>query len=486
MAKRSITETSPIEVYRLLPRTNCAECGEPNCMAFATRLVNRELTLEACPPLLRPEYAGDLGELEALLAPPVRAVRIGDGPTAVTVGGKYVVQRHEFTYHHPTACAMAVDDALSPDRLAERVRTAADFSYNYIGRDLRLDAIAVRSATGDPDRFREAVGAVAATCDLPLLLCSLDPGVLRAGLEAAPGRRPLLYAADRTNWREMAELALEARCPLAVSAPDDLAGLRSLTKTLRAWGLDDLVLDPGTFPGPGLPHTLRNFARCRYAAIRGGDDLLGYPLLGAPLAAFTGEELDPVRCAFDEAVTASALLSRYADLLILHGLEGWSVLPTLLWRFNIYTDPRKPVAVEPGLREFGTPDRQSPVLVTANYALDLLHGRVGHQVREPLVLPRGGGHGRALGRERGRGPVLLGGRDRRGAHGLGGRGPRGPPGARDPRARGAPLGRGGRGHRVAGPRGAEGLLGSRRVPEGALAAGTGLNPGPWTLPRSRS
>ena len=96
MAKRSITETSPIEVYRLLPRTNCAECGEPNCMAFATRLVNRELTLEACPPLLRPEYAGDLGELEALLAPPVRAVRIGDGPTAVTIGGKYVVQRHEF------------------------------------------------------------------------------------------------------------------------------------------------------------------------------------------------------------------------------------------------------------------------------------------------------------------------------------------------------------------------------------------------------
>ena len=369
MARRSITETSPIEVYRLLPRTNCADCGEPNCMAFATRLVNRELTLEACPPLHRPEHAGDRAALDALLAPPVRVVTIGDGPTAVTIGGKYVVQRHEFTYHHPTACAMAVDDALSLDRLAERVRMAAEFSYNYIGRDLRLDAIAVRSATGDLERFREAVGTVAAACDLPLLLCSFDPEVLRGGLEAVPGRRPLLYAADRANWREMAELALEAHCPLAVSAPDDLAGLRSLTKTLRAWGLDDLVLDPGTFPGHGLARTLRNFARCRYAAIRGGDDLLGYPLLGAPLAAFAGEELDPTRCAFDEAVTASALLSRYTDLLVLQGLEGWSVLPTLLWRFNLYTDPRKPVAVEPGLREFGSPDRQSPVLVTANYAL---------------------------------------------------------------------------------------------------------------------
>jgi len=369
MAKRSITETSPIEVYRLLPRTNCAECGEPNCMAFATRLVNRELALEACPPLARAEYTEAAEALEALLAPPVRAVRIGEGECAVTVGGKYVVQRHEFTYHNPTACAIAVDDAAPPDALRQRVRTAADFSYNYIGRDLRVDAVAVRSTTGDRDRFRAAVETVMGECALPLLLCSPDPAVLRAGLEAAGSRRPLLHAADRTNWREMAALALEFGCPLAVSAPDDLAGLRSLVRTLRAWGVEDLVLDPGTFPGPGLARTLRNFARCRNAAIRADDDLLGYPLLGAPIAAFAGEELDPVRCAFDEAVTASALLSRYADILVLQGIEGWSLLPTLFWRFNLYTDPRKPVAVEAGLREFGSPDRNAPVLITANYAL---------------------------------------------------------------------------------------------------------------------
>jgi acetyl-CoA decarbonylase/synthase, CODH/ACS complex subunit gamma len=371
MARRSITETSPIEVYRLLPRTNCGECAEPNCMAFATRLVNREVLLESCPPLYRPEHAAALAGLEGLLAPPVRAVRIGaaNGGPSVTVGGKYVVQRHEFTYHNPTACAVAVDDGGTSGEIAARVAAITGFSYNYIGRDLRLDAVAVRSSTGDPDRFRSAVATVAEGCDLPLLLCSHDPAVLEAGLEAVPGARPLLHAADRANWREMAGLALEHACPLAISAPDDIAGLRSLAGTLREWEVEDLVLDPGTFPNHGLARTIRNFARCRYAAIRGGDDLLGYPLLGAPIAAWAGAELDPVRCAFDEAVTASALLSRYADLLVLQSLEGWAVLPTLLWRFNIYTDPRKPVAVEPGLREFGTPDRTSPVLVTANYAL---------------------------------------------------------------------------------------------------------------------
>lgn len=369
MAKRSITETSPIEVYRLLPRTNCGECGEPNCMAFATRLVNRELALETCPPLAHPEYAEALAALEALLAPPVRAVRIGCGEREITVGGKYVVQRHEFTYHYPTACAIAVDDAAPLDALQARVRSAATFTYNYIGRDLGIDAIAVRSTTGDPARFRAAVEAVQQVCRIPLLLCSPDPAVLRAGLEAARDRRPLIHAADRMNWREMGGLALEFGCPLAVSAPDDLSGLRSLVKTLRAWGIEDLVLDPGTFPGEGLARTLRNFARCRHAAIRGDDELLGYPLLGAPIAAFACEEIDPVRCAFDEAVTASALLSRYADLLVLQGTAGWSLLPTLFWRFNLYTDPRKPVAVEAGLREFGSPDRNAPVLITANYAL---------------------------------------------------------------------------------------------------------------------
>ncbi len=338
-------------------------------MAFATRLVNRELALEACTPLAHPENAEALAALEALLAPPVRAVRFGTGDRQVTIGGKYVVSRHEFTYHNPTACAIAVDDASPREVLQDRVRSAARFSYNYIGRDLGIDAIAVRSTTGDPARFREAVETVQQACGLPLLLCSPDPAVLRAGLEAARDRRPLIHAADRTNWREMGGLAIEFGCPLVVSAPDDLAGLRSLTRTLGAWGIQDLVLDPGTFPGTGLARTLRNFARCRHAAIRGDDELLGFPLLGAPIAAFAGEEIDPVRCAFDEAIMASALLSRYADLLVLQGTAGWSLLPTLFWRFNLYTDPRKPVAVEAGLREFGSPDRNAPVLITANYAL---------------------------------------------------------------------------------------------------------------------
>jgi acetyl-CoA decarbonylase/synthase complex subunit gamma len=66
---------------------------------------------------------------------------------------------------------------------------------------------------------------------------------------------------------------------------------------------------------------------------------------------------------------ASLLIVRFADVLILHSVDGWSLLPNVILRQNIYTDPRKPVAVEPGLKVFGTPDENSPVMFTTNFAL---------------------------------------------------------------------------------------------------------------------
>ena len=145
--------------------------------------------------------------------------------------------------------------------------------------------------------------------------------------------------------------------------------LRSLVKTLNACGLADLVLDPGTLAEDGLSETLHTFTAIRTAACRDFDELFGHPLLGVPLAVWTGEEISMDVLKWRETITASMLMSRYADLLIMHSLDGWVLLPQLIWRFNLYTDPRKPVSVESGIRTFGHPDKNSPVLITTNYAL---------------------------------------------------------------------------------------------------------------------
>lgn len=44
-----------LEVYRLLPGTNCGECGEATCMAFAAKLLPGEKTIDECRPLLEDE-----------------------------------------------------------------------------------------------------------------------------------------------------------------------------------------------------------------------------------------------------------------------------------------------------------------------------------------------------------------------------------------------------------------------------------------------
>jgi len=368
--KAGLKELSPIDVYKLLPKTNCKECGQDNCMAFATKIVNREVEIDSCKPLLKPENAKNYAKLQDLLKPAVKEIVVGVGERAKKIGGKLVMYRHEFTYKNPTAIAIDVTDEMSESEIVSRVQKTDNFSFEYIGNTLKLDMVAVRCTSEDADKFKAAVKKVSETTTLPMILCTLNPTIAEAGLMAAPKVRPLLYAATASNWKDMAELALMYNCPVVASAPNNLNALVSLAKTLMAYGVTDIVLDPGTFPAEGLPDTINNFTMLRRAATKGGEELAGLPLLGVPMVAWVdkGDTADDL-IKWREAYIASMLVVRYADVLILHGNDGWSLLPTTVLRQNIYTDPRKPVAVAPGLKVYGTPDENSPVLFTSNFAL---------------------------------------------------------------------------------------------------------------------
>ncbi len=368
--KAGLKELSPIDIYKLLPKINCKECGQDNCMAFATKIVNREVNIDTCPPLLKKENEKAYKQLREILKPAVKEVTVGVGDNARKLGGKLVMYRHEFTYTNPTAIAIDVTDEMSPQETENRIKRTENYSFEYIGYTLKLDMIAVRSTSGDAEKFKATVKKVAETTKLPMILCTLNSSVLEAGLMAAPKARPLIYAATKENWKDMAELALMYSCPLVVSAPNDLTTLVSLAKTLIAYGVTDLVLDPGTFINEGLPDTINNFTMLRRAATKGGEELAGFPLMGVPMVAWMegGETFEDV-LKWREAYVASMLVVRYADVLVMHGNDGWSLLPITVLRQNIYTDPRKPVAVAPGLKVFGTPDENSPVFFTSNFAL---------------------------------------------------------------------------------------------------------------------
>jgi len=189
---------------------------------------------------------------------------------------------------------------------------------------------------------------------------------MEAGLIEAKERNPLIYAATTENWKEMGELALMYGCPIVASSVN-IGDLRSIVNALMEMGVQDIILDPGTTLN-GLSQTVNVFTQIRKSALRQDDLIFGYPIMGVPLVAWSQKERRETS-KWNEACLTSILLSRYADLVIMHSLDVWSLLPLVTLRQNLYTDPRKPVAVEPGLREFGSPDENSPVALTTNFSL---------------------------------------------------------------------------------------------------------------------
>jgi acetyl-CoA decarbonylase/synthase complex subunit gamma len=158
-------------------------------MAFATKLVNREVTLDKCPPILDEKNRGAYNKLWQLLKPPVREVTIGTGERAKKTGGKLVMYRHEFTYVNPTAIAIDVTDEMDDDTFKGRVKGVEGFSFTYIGRELSLDMVAIRSTSNDPQRFGSAVKRFAEISSLPVVLCSFSPEVVENGLMAVGKQR---------------------------------------------------------------------------------------------------------------------------------------------------------------------------------------------------------------------------------------------------------------------------------------------------------
>lgn len=358
----------PLDVYNLLPQLNCKLCGESSCLAFATKLASRQTSLDKCPYLADPRFAGQVGKLSALLAPPVREVTVGVGDFSVRVGGKDTVYRHELGWRNRATIFVDVHDEMPEQELKERLSFARGFKFLRMGAELTLDGVAVRCVSGDPEKFAKLALEVCDKVNKPTILCCLEREPLEEALIVIGSRRPLVYSATKDNWRELAELASKYNCPLTISGDGDMGLLKSLAKSVAEhYGLRDLILDPGTFPGEGVNTTLSNLVAARILAIDEGDEDLGYPLLGVPAAVWAGARGDDLE--FEESVLASLLISRFADLLILHTISPWAIIPILTWRDCAYTDPRTPSSIKPGLYKVGSPSESSPLMVTANFAL---------------------------------------------------------------------------------------------------------------------
>ncbi|MDT8307620.1 MAG: acetyl-CoA decarbonylase/synthase complex subunit gamma [Anaerolineae bacterium] len=347
---------SGIQIYKLLPKTNCKECGFPTCLAFAMKLAAKQIELSACPHVSEEASA----ELAESAAPPIRLITLTGNGHKVEVGNEVVLFRHEKTFYHKPGLFIRLSDELPVAEIAANVTRAANYSVNYVGRDLALDGFAIDATSGDLQRFAAAVAAVQSVGKYPLILMSRDPAVLAAGLEEVSGESPLLYSADESNWEALAALAKEHKASLAVSAPT-LDELAALTQKLQEAGVEDLVLDPAV---RDFSHWLTASTQIRRLALKKNFRPLGYPVI-----AFAGENNPEQGDAGREVALAAQTISKYAGLVVLDHFAPELVYPLLVLRENLYTDPQKPIQVQPGLYEINAPRPGDPLLVTTNFSI---------------------------------------------------------------------------------------------------------------------
>ena len=65
---------TPMDVYKLLPQTNCKQCGEQTCFIFALKLSAGQHQLADCPVILEQEHDDKRRQLEQIVidAPAIR------------------------------------------------------------------------------------------------------------------------------------------------------------------------------------------------------------------------------------------------------------------------------------------------------------------------------------------------------------------------------------------------------------------------------
>ena len=342
-----------IQIFKLLPQTNCKECGFPTCLAFAMQLASGKAELDACP------YVSDEAreQLAEASAPPILPVQIGKGVRKRTVGGETVLYRHEKTFYNQTVLAAKVGSDISDDDLKKKLTTWNALQFERVGYNMRPELIAVEDVNGDKDAFAKVAKTIAETSEFNLILMSENADVMKAGVEATAFKAPLIYAATDKTVDDFGNLAKENDLPLAVKA-DSIENLTPLTDKLVGMGLKRLVIDSGSRE---VKQAFQDQVAIRRAALKAGNRSLGFPTITFPCEMASNLEM--------ETLIAGMFVAKYGAITVLSDFTSETLFPLLLERLNIYTDPQRPMTMEEGIYEIGKPDENSPVMITTNFAL---------------------------------------------------------------------------------------------------------------------
>lgn len=343
---------SGVEIFKLLPKTNCKKCGHPTCLAFAMKLAQRQATLDLCPDVSE-DAKKILGEASA---PPVRPITFGTGDKAVKMGEETVLFRHDKKFVNPCVLAVEIKDTLSESDITKKIEEVLSSELDRVGQKLRVDAIALTNASGDKGKFEAAAKLISSKApNVPVILSTADTASAEAAVKIFTGKRPIIFGANSGNAEAMANIAKAEKAILGVTA-NSLDELSALTEKIKALGVEDMVIDSGAKKAKDI---IGNNTLIRRAAIKKNFKALGYPVINF------AQRDDSLH----EALIAAVGIAKYASIIVVSSIEKWKNLALFTLRQNIYTDPQVPMQVEQKIYKLGEPTQDSPLMITTNFSL---------------------------------------------------------------------------------------------------------------------
>lgn len=340
-----------LDIFKLLPKTNCKKCGMPTCLAFAMQLAQKKTKLEDCP-CVSDEATETLA---AAAEPPMRSVKFGTGDSEVQLGQETVMFRHEEKFYSPTIIAVTLSDKLAGDDLKKRIDDINSLKFERIGLHIQANAVAIINESGSDDSFANAAAAVNDSSDLAIILCSDSPSAMAAAVAKTAAAIPLIASASADNADDMAKIAKENNCPIVAKA-DSIEALAELTEKIKAQGVNDIVLN---LDGKALQELLFSLSQLRVLSLKKVFRPLGFPTMSFVTDADTDAQV----------TSATSLICKYSGIVVIDTTDHAAVLTMLTVIMNVYSDPQKPIQVDPKVYAIGEPNENSPVIFTTNFSL---------------------------------------------------------------------------------------------------------------------
>lgn len=342
-----------LDIFKLSPKKNCKECGCPTCMAFSMKVAQGAVDIAACP-YFAPEA---LAKLSAATEPPMKTIKVGAGDAELSLGGETVLFRHEKTFVSRTRYAMSLCTYMDDETVAQKLEDIKKVDYERIGERMFVEMVYVNYSADGKQDYVELVKKAAETGRILILDCK-DAEIAKAALEVCKDGKPILNGADASNYEAMNAVATAAGVVLGVGGAD-LSEIHDTVEKLEGLGNKNLVID---VTGADVKETFKNAVQIRKAAIKDGDRTFGYPSI-VNLHKIAAGDLHK------QAALLSLFTMKYGSVIVAEHIGYAEALPLYGLRQNLFTDPQKPMKVEPGVYPLNGADENSVCLTTVDFAL---------------------------------------------------------------------------------------------------------------------